>query len=204
MREALDFVGFQNVNLLVQAYLPHKERVYKIYGLGQWFRAPVRRSIPDALMRSKDAVMFDSQKKFEPEQFSQYDESECLLDMNMMEKFFKIFSQEFDLLFYGVDIIVDSETGVHYFVDCNYLANYANIPQPELLAAFDSLIVEQIAEQEGNGPKTPRGEHSSNYHIKGRELTPRNVETIAMATVGTIVLGVVCSIAFMAMRRGKE
>lgn len=52
MREALAFVGFRNVKLLVQAYLPHKERVYKVYGLGEWFRAPVRRSIPDAFMRS--------------------------------------------------------------------------------------------------------------------------------------------------------
>ena len=70
MREALSFKGFQNVWLLVQAYLPHKERVYKVYGLGHWFRSPVRRSIPDGLMRSKDAVMFDSQKKFEADLFT--------------------------------------------------------------------------------------------------------------------------------------
>ena len=45
--------------------MPHKERVYKIYGINDWFRPPVRRSIPDQLMRSKDAVKFDSQKKFD-------------------------------------------------------------------------------------------------------------------------------------------
>ena len=37
LREAFSFEGFQNVNLLIQAYLPHKERVYKVYGLGTWF-----------------------------------------------------------------------------------------------------------------------------------------------------------------------
>ena len=88
MREALEFIGFKNVNLLVQAYLPHKERVYKVYGINRWFRAPVRRSIPDSFMRSKDAVKFDSQVKFEPEMFTEYDETECLLDMNLMQKFF--------------------------------------------------------------------------------------------------------------------
>lgn len=60
MRDALDFIGFQNVNVLCQAYLPHREKVYKIYGIGPFFRAPGRRSIPDTLMRSKDSVQFDS------------------------------------------------------------------------------------------------------------------------------------------------
>lgn len=90
--------------------------------------------------------MFDSQKKFSPDMFSQYDESENLLDMPMMQKFFSIFSKEFDMLFYGVDIIVDSETGVHYFVDCNYLSNYANIEQNTLLNALDTVLLEQISE----------------------------------------------------------
>lgn len=70
MREALAFKGFQDKNLLVQAYLPHKERVYKIYGMGPWYRSPVRRSVPDALMRSADTVKFDSQVKWGPEQFT--------------------------------------------------------------------------------------------------------------------------------------
>ena len=109
--------------------MPHKERVYKVYGLGTWFRAPVRRSVPDKLMRSKDAVKFDSQVKFEADLFTEYDETDCLLNMDLMKKFFDIFPQEFDMLFYGVDIIVDVETGVHYFVDCNYLSNYTNIPR---------------------------------------------------------------------------
>lgn len=129
MHEALEFIGFKNVNLLVQAYLPHKERVYKVYGLGTWFKAPVRRSIPDHFMRSKDAVKFDSQVKFEADMYSEYDENECLLDMNMMKKFFDIFPNEFDINFYGVDIIVDVKTGVHYFVDLNYMGNYNNIPK---------------------------------------------------------------------------
>ena len=60
--------------------------------------------------------------------------------MPLMEKFFEIFPKEFNMIFYGVDIIVDSVTGVHYFVDCNYLANYNSIPQNELIAAVDRII----------------------------------------------------------------
>ena len=90
--------------------------------------------------------MFDSQKKFSADMFTQYDESENLLDMPMMQKFFSIFSREFDMLFYGVDIIVDSETGVHYFVDCNYLSNYANIEQSTLINNLDAMLLAQIRE----------------------------------------------------------
>ena len=113
--------------------MPHKESVYKIYGMGPWYRNPARRSIPDQLMRSKDAIKFDSQVKFPPELYTQYNESECLLNKPLMDEFFTIFSREFDLQFYGIDIIVDATTGVHYFVDCNYLANYRDIPRQELI-----------------------------------------------------------------------
>ena len=34
LREALGFEGFQEKLLLVQAFVPHYEQVYKIYGIG--------------------------------------------------------------------------------------------------------------------------------------------------------------------------
>lgn len=60
LSEALDFEGFIDCNILCQAYLPHKERVYKIYGIGSWFKSPVRLSVPHNLMSSKKVVKFDS------------------------------------------------------------------------------------------------------------------------------------------------
>ena len=38
LAEALGFEGFLDSNILCQAYVPHKERVYKIYGIGSWFK----------------------------------------------------------------------------------------------------------------------------------------------------------------------
>ena len=60
--------------------------------------------------------------------------------MSLCKQFFERFPREFNFYFYGVDIIVDERTGVHYFVDCNYLSNYANIPENELIEATDTLI----------------------------------------------------------------
>ena len=84
LSEVLNFEGFLDATILCQAYLPHKERVYKVYGIGAWFKAPVRRSIPHSLMSSKNVVKFDSQKKFDPKMFTEYDADECLLDMEAM------------------------------------------------------------------------------------------------------------------------
>ena len=85
-----------------------------------------------------------------------------------MNKFFSIFHREFDLLFYGVDIIVDADTGVHYFVDCNYLANYNSIEQNELIDGLDTLLHSQINQMEGKSPRQARGEKASNIEIRGR------------------------------------
>ena len=60
--------------------------------------------------------------------------------MDVCKQFFARFPKEFNFYWYGVDIIVDERTGIHYFVDCNYLSNYANIPQNELINAIDALI----------------------------------------------------------------
>ena len=121
--------------------------------------------------------------------------------MKLMQKFFSFFPREFDMNFYGIDIIVDSETGVHYIVDCNYLSNYGMIEQNELIAALDKLLLGQIAEMDGRDPPTPRGAKSTNFEFRGQQLTPRSVENIALGTLGAITIGLVCSIAYLALRR---
>ena len=47
-----------------------------------------------------------------------------MLDLEALGKFFDIFTKQMDLVFYGVDIIVDVRNGTHYIVDCNYLSSY--------------------------------------------------------------------------------
>ena len=57
-----------------------------------------------------------------------------------MGKFFEVFTEEMDMIFYGIDIIVDVRDGTHYIVDCNYLSNYDNIPMQELIENVDRVI----------------------------------------------------------------
>ena len=39
--------------------------------------------------------------------------------MPKMEKLFSILPSEINLMFYGIDIIIDVRDGTHYLVDCN-------------------------------------------------------------------------------------
>ena len=86
MREALEFAGFANKKVLVQAYVPHKEQVYKIYAIDKWFKTEIRCSVPDSLMRSSEVVQFDHHNKFKPEDYKEFDKTDNRLDMPMTER----------------------------------------------------------------------------------------------------------------------
>ena len=62
--------------------------------------------------------------------------------MPKMEKFFSILPNEINLVFYGIDIVVDVRDGVHYIVDCNYLGAYTEVPCSELISALDEILRE--------------------------------------------------------------
>ncbi len=97
-------------------------------------------------MKSKSAYPFDSQKKFEPGLFTKFSKTESRVDKELMTKFFAAFYKEFNLKIYGVDIVIDEETGVHYVIDCNYYSSYTGTPEEELTNVFDGLIYRELKE----------------------------------------------------------
>lgn len=60
LTEALDFDGYKNEMLLIQAYRPHMEQVYKIYCIKGWYNAEIRLSLPEKIIFGADAYKFDS------------------------------------------------------------------------------------------------------------------------------------------------
>ena len=141
MVEALSFEGFQDDCLLVQQYVPHYEKVFKVYAIGKWFSPTPRLSIPHAEMTKENAVKFDSQKPFDKSLFTEYD-TEVPLDMSLMQEFFDAFYKHVKLRFFGVDILVDSRDQTYNLVDCNYLSNYRNISDEELWPAVKDILDE--------------------------------------------------------------
>jgi D-alanine-D-alanine ligase-like ATP-grasp enzyme len=139
LREALAFEGFDQRELLIQAYASHYEQVYKVYCINEWHSDEIRLSLPEQVLLSKDAFAFDSQKPFEKSDFTEFDPDTNRLSP-LTDQFVKAFSRYFGISLYGIDIIVEKSTGKHMIIDCNYLPNYAKVPLATLTSEVDRFL----------------------------------------------------------------
>lgn len=122
------FEGFKDCEIIIQEYIEHSEQVYKLYGIGpNWFGYEIRHSVPhDKILESNDnAFVFDSQVKFNKSDFH-YFNTDSRLDKTLSDQFVKIFTEKFQLLLFGIDIIITKD-GRHLVIDCNYLSSYSGI-----------------------------------------------------------------------------
>lgn len=72
----MEAIEFFSKPILIQEYVAHVEQVYKIYTIGpDWFGCDVRRSVPDKLINSVDPLIFDSQVKFDHQNFTDFDKT---------------------------------------------------------------------------------------------------------------------------------
>lgn len=143
MKEALDFEGYVGSVVLVQEYRAHYEQVYKCYGIGpNWYRFDIKKSIPHKIVTGQNCFKFDSQIAFADEDFTKFSKTENRTNEKATSLFFKNFVPTFGIALFGVDIIVEEETGRHLIIDCNYFSSYTNIPENEITFGFDQLVRE--------------------------------------------------------------
>ena len=64
--------------------------------------------------------------------------TESRLDPKHIDEFIKAFSSEFNLMLFGLDIVID-ESGQHFIIDCNYFSSYTEFDQELLAKKFDEL-----------------------------------------------------------------
>ena len=79
MREALSYPGYTG-DVLIQAYVPHYEQVYKVYGCGDFAQAYIRKSLPHAEITSKNAYKFDSHSKFDDTLYTEFHPTHMRVD----------------------------------------------------------------------------------------------------------------------------
>ena len=139
LRDALGFEGYDNCSLLIQAYAPHYEQVYKVYIIKDWFNAEIRLSLPESLLFAADYYAFDSQISFDRKHFKEFDPELDRLNP-LVSTFVVNFSNYIGLTFYGIDILVSKKDGRHLVIDCNYLPNYPKVPPEELVTRIDSWL----------------------------------------------------------------
>ena len=91
-------------------------------------------------MMSDDCVTFDSQIPFEDDKFVGFSKTDNRTNKEATDLFFKHFVPKFGIALFGVDIIVEENTGRHLIIDANYFSSYTNIAESEITLGFDSLI----------------------------------------------------------------
>ena len=143
LKESLSLEGFDGKVLLIQAYRPHYEQVYKVYCIKDWYNAEIRLSLPEKVIFGSNAYMFDTQIPFDKNDFTEFDPTTDRLNP-LTVQFIKAFADFYNLNFYGVDILVEKGTGKHLVIDCNYLPNFLKVPRAELLERLDALLDNEI------------------------------------------------------------
>lgn len=122
---ALSYDGFKNQSVLVQEYENHQEQVYKVYALGpNWHGIEIRHSVPERLINNSagKGFQFDSQVKFNKSDFTLFTNF-SRVNNELMTEFIAAFSAEFNLMLFGIDIVITNE-GKHQIIDCNYFSSY--------------------------------------------------------------------------------
>lgn len=82
-------------------------------------------------MIKSDAYKFDHQvTKFEDSQYKDFHPTHSRLDMELCQRFFKAFSKSsgFNTKIFGIDILVDEQSGSHYIIDFNYFSGFKETP----------------------------------------------------------------------------
>ena len=151
LRRALDFEGFHHEHLLMQEWLRHHEQLYKLYCVGgKHFDFCIKTSIPQRLVEESEggAFFFQTRMKFLPESFTQFSADECRLSEEVLQIVARdIGVQYFHLHLFGVDILVQEETGCVYLIDINYFSSYDGLKRLNVQESFRDLIRETIRSQ---------------------------------------------------------
>lgn len=83
--------------------------------------------------------------KFLPESFTKYDPAVCRLSPEVIQIVARdIGCGAFNLNLFGVDILVQEETGLVYLIDINYFSSYDGLKHIDVKGSFRQLIRNKI------------------------------------------------------------
>jgi len=138
-------------NSLVQEYVNHDQKLYKVYVMGKKVHVYERASLPNlpldiAEKTTKDLVRFDSQHPYPQLKdfgMSTHDEPVIIVTRNVIVTPDEVMplvdtlKQAFGLELFGFDILISSEHNEWLVVDVNYFPSYKEVPNfPHQLANY--------------------------------------------------------------------
>ena len=96
----------------------------------------------------KGAFFFQTRMKFLPESFTKYDAHTHRIPDSVMELVCReVGVNYFKLNLFGVDILIQEETGHVYLIDINYFSSYDGLKRMNVREAFRDLIRMRLKEK---------------------------------------------------------
>jgi len=120
---------FKEYSFILQEYIEHDERIYKVYVVGDDFQVGQKQSLPNLTDKGvpKSHFYFDSQISFKDHpEFSKLSKGyEALdIDRDVVNVVSKELNRKLTFSLYGFDLIREAKTGDYYLIDVNYFPGY--------------------------------------------------------------------------------
>ena len=111
-----------------------------MYCIGEKFDFVIKTSIPEETVTTGDKFFFETRMHFPKESFKKFDQVSRIPD-----EAFELITKEigikyFGLNLFGVDILLQEETGNIYLIDVNYFSSYDGLKRLDVHGAFKDLI----------------------------------------------------------------
>ena len=138
---------FRNQNHILQEYINHDERIYKVYAIGDQLAIQQKQSLPNLSDKSisDNCINFHSQASFkdlpEFQQFIKgFETSE--IDLEIIKTMWKKLGKELKLSLVGFDLIKETSTNVYYLIDINYFPGFKGFKDLRLIlhSHFYSIV----------------------------------------------------------------
>jgi len=137
---------FREYTHILQEYIEHDERIYKVYAIGNEVATEQKQSVPNLLDKNMefDCFYFDSQTPIKEDAvFSKLIEGykPLEIDNEMVRTMCTIIGKELKLSLVGYDLIKGKNTGAYYLVDINYFPSCK--PFKDFRGVIHKLFYEQ-------------------------------------------------------------
>ena len=119
---------------MIQQYLNHDERIFKIYVMGEQIQINQKGSSPNISYETvgEDCIFFDSQISFSKQSkfkdlLKGFKESE--IELKPISIIAKEISEKFSFTLFGFDLIRESSSGKFYLIDLNYFPGFSGVKE---------------------------------------------------------------------------
>ena len=114
---------------ILQRYIEHDERIYKVYVLGDKIQIGQKQSLPNLTNRGieESHFYFDSQVSFNNhESFAKLSKGykPLEIDQEIVQYLSSELNKKLKLSLFGFDLIREAKTGDYYLIDLNYFPGY--------------------------------------------------------------------------------